>query len=198
MKINYLILFLISPLLVLAQGKKTLPAPSESHTYYSNVIGWKDGRTPKAPAGFKVEKYADGFDNPRWMYVMPNGDILVAESNSNYGPLKQAGAVVIGAAKSKEVAKSADRITLLRDTNKDGNPDERHTFLTQGLNQPFGMLVINNWLYVANTDALMRYPYKSGSTAITEPGQKIASLPEGKKNQHWTRNIIASVDNSKL
>lgn len=200
MKVKYLLLFIAMPGVLWAQvGKKVkLPAPSESVTNYSNVIGWKDGRTPIAPAGFKVQKYADGFDNPRWMYVTPNGDVLVAESNSNYGILKQAGAVVIGAAKSKEVAKSADRITLLRDTDKDGLPDERYTFLTQGLNQPFGMLVIDKWLYVANTDALMRYPYETGQTAITSAGEKIASLPEGRKNQHWTRNIIANHDNSKI
>ncbi|MGV3460114.1 MAG: PQQ-dependent sugar dehydrogenase [Flavobacterium sp.] len=106
--------------------------------------------------------------------------------------------MVIGAAKSKEVAKSADRITLLRDGNKDGHVDERHVFLTQGLNQPFGMLVIGDWLYVANTDGLMRYPYKPGANTISEAGVKIASLPEGKKNQHWTRNIIANADGTKI
>lgn len=181
-----------------AQKPKTLPPPGESHTYYSNVIGWEDGQTPKAPQGFEVKKYADGFDNPRWMYITANGDVLVAESNSNYGILKQAGAVVIGAAKSKEVAKSADRITILRDTNKDGTPDERHTLVTQGLNQPFGMLVIGKWLYVANTDALIRYPYEVGQTSITANAVKLVSLPEGKKNQHWTRNIVANADKTKI
>jgi glucose/arabinose dehydrogenase len=200
MKINYLISLALVPLIALGQNRKTLPAPSESHSNYSNVIGWKDGRTPQAPAGFKVEKYADGFDNPRWMYVLPNNDVLVVESNSNYSPLVQAGAVVIGAAKSKDVSKSADRITLLRDTNKDGLPDERHTFLTgeQGLNQPFGVLLMGKWLYVANTDALVRYPYEKGQTTITAKAERLVSLPEGKRNQHWTRNIIANSDNTKI
>lgn len=200
MKIRFLTLFVSLPLCLLAQTpKKTdLPAPSKSTGNYSNVIGWKDGNTPKAPDGFTVTKYADGFDNPRWMYVTPNGDLLVAESNSNYGVLKQLGAVIIGAAKSKNVSKSADRITLLRDTNKDGITDVRETFLTEGLNQPFGMLVMGNWFYVANTDAVLRYPYKTGDLKISGKGEKIADLPLGKVNQHWTRNIIANADNSKI
>ena len=197
MKYLYLSLALAMSFSAVAQTKK-LPAPSESVTNYSNVIGWGGGNKPIAPVGFNVTKYADGFDNPRWMYALPNGDILVAESNSNYSPLVQAGAVVIGAAKSKDVTKSADRITLLRDGNKDGHVDERHIFLTQGLNQPFGMLVIGDWFYVANTDALMRYPYKKGANTISEPGVKIASLPEGSKNQHWTRNLIANADGTKI
>lgn len=185
--------------------KAKLPEPGKSVSNYSNVIGWEEGQAPKAPEGFTVTKYAQGFDNPRWMYVTPNGDVLVAESNSNYSTLKQLGAMIIGAAKSKNVTRSADRITLLRDTNNrdtnnDGLPDVRETLLTakQGLNQPFGMLVIDNWLYVANTDALVRYPYKPGETAITEKAEKIADLPADKPNQHWTKNIIANADNSKI
>ena len=178
----------------------TLPPPfaTKSVSNFSKVVGWKDGKVPQAPPGFNVTKYADGFDNPRWMYVTPNGDVLVAQSNSNYGFFKQIGAWIIGAGKSKSLSHSADIITLLRDTNNDGIPDLRKTFLQESLHQPFGMLVIDNWLYVANTDALMRYPYDSHSTSISGKGEKIAVLPAGKKNQHWTRNIIANKDGSKI
>lgn len=201
--ISFLILA-VFPLYLFSQEKdtKTLPEPfaTKSVSNYSNVIGWKEGETPKAPDGFTVAKYADGFENPRWMYVTPNGDILVAESNSNYSILKQIGATIIGAGRSNNLKKSADRITLLRDTNNDGHPDLRETFLTknEGLNQPFGMLVIGDWLYVANTDAVLRFQYKPGQTKITGEGEKIVDLPAGKINQHWTRNIIANQDNSKI
>ncbi|CAM3331112.1 PQQ-dependent sugar dehydrogenase [Aequorivita lipolytica] len=198
-------LFLIAvPLSLFSQVKdgKELPEPfaTKSNSNYSNVIGWNDGETPKAPEGFVVTKYADGFENPRWMYVTPNGDVLIAESNSNYSIPKQIGATIIGAGGSNNLKNSADVITLLRDTNNDGMPDLRKTLLTkkEGLKQPFGMLVIGDWLYVANTDAVLRYPYKAGQTEITVMGKKIADLPAGKVNRHWTRNIIANADNSKI
>lgn len=198
-------LFLVSiPLSLFSQVEveKQLPEPfaTEPVSNYSNVIGWKDGKTPKAPEGFTVTKYADGFQNPRWMYVTPSGDVLVAESNSNYGILKQIGATIIGAGGSNNLKKSADVITILRDTDNDGTPDVRKTLLTkkEGLNQPFGMLVIDDCLYVANTDAVMRYPYEDGQTVITEMGEKITDLPAGEVNQHWTRNLIANEDNSKI
>ncbi|WP_338144594.1 PQQ-dependent sugar dehydrogenase [Aequorivita xiaoshiensis] len=187
---------------VFSQEEKPLPEPfqTKSVSNYSNVIGWKDGETPKGPEGFKVTKYADGFENPRWMYVLPNGDVLVAESNSNYSLLKRIGAAIIGAGGSNNLKPSADRITLLRDTNNDGLPDFREILLTkkEGLNQPFGMLVIGDCLYVANTDALLSFPYKTGQTKIKTKGQKVVDLPAGKVNQHWTRNIIANEDNSKI
>ncbi|MGC1514140.1 MAG: sorbosone dehydrogenase family protein [Maribacter sp.] len=178
----------------------SLPEPfaTKSVSNFSNVLGWENGRTPKAPEGFTVTKYADGFENPRWLYELPNGDILVAQSNSNYGVFKQIGAWLIGAGKSKNLSNSADLITLLRDTDKDGMPDVRETFLHVGLNQPFGMLLIGDSFYVANTDALMRYPYKEGQMSITAKGEKIATLPAGKANQHWTRNIITNEDESKI
>jgi len=185
----------------MAQGPiKTdvLSTPTKSHGNYSKVIGWKDGRTPKAPLGFKVTKYAEDFKNPRWMYVTPNGDVLVAQSNSNYSLLKQIGASLIGAGKSNNLKHSANVITLLRDTNKDGIPDLRETFLTDGLNQPFGMLVMGNWFYVANTNALLRYHYEPGQTKILGKGEKIVDLPAGKHNRHWSRNILANADNSKI
>jgi len=181
------------------QKKDTLPPPNatKSSMNFSNVIGWKDGKMPLAPKGFVVTKYAEGFRNPRWMYVLPNGDVLVAESNSNYTFVQKAGAVVIGANKADDLSHSADRIVLLRDNNKDGIPDEKDTLLT-GLSQPFGMLVINDWLYVGNTDALVRFPYKVGQTKIPAAAQKIIDLPAGKNNRHWTRNLISNADNSKI
>lgn len=176
----------------------SLPAPyaTKSSQNFSNVIGWGN-QTPTAPAGFVVEKFAEGFDNPRWMYVTPNGDVLVAETNSNHSVLEQIGGTIIGANKSNNLSHSADRITLLRDTNKDGIPDQKDTLLT-GLNQPFGMLIIGNWLYVGNTDALVRYPYKAGQTKISEQPEKILDLPAGDHNRHWARNIITNSDSSKI
>ena len=203
MKTYFLILFTV-PISLFSQIKDAdqLPEPfaTKSTSNYSNVEGWKDGETPKAPKGFTVSKYADGFQNPRWMYVTPNGDVLVAESNSNYSIPKQIGATIIGAGGSNNLKKSADVITILRDTDNDGTPDLRETLLTknEGLNQPFGMIIIGDCLYVANTDAIMRYPYSSGQTKITEDGVKIVDLPAGKVNQHWTRNIITNEDESKI
>lgn len=197
------ILFSLLPFSVFAQSDVTtnpLPKPDESHQNYSKVLGWADGRKPKAPEGFTVTKYADGFENPRWIYVAPSGDIFVAESNSNYSPAKQVGAALIGAGGSNNLKNSADRITLLRDANQDGIPEVKSTFLTanEGLDQPFGMLIIGDWFYVANSGSLLRFPYKTGLTSIGTKGIKILDLPAGKHNRHWTRNIIANADNSKI
>jgi glucose/arabinose dehydrogenase len=182
------------------QKADDLPPPYETKSAmnFSEVVGWKEDEQPKAPDGFVVSKYADGFDNPRWMYLTPNGDILVAESNSNYNLAEKLGAKIIGAYKSKDMHKSANRITLLRDFNKDGVPELRDTFLTAGLNMPFGMLILNNWFYVANTDALLRYPYVKGQTRISGAGQKIMDLPAGEYNRHWTRNLLANADGTKI
>ena len=177
----------------------TLPPPyaTKQVMNFSHVTGWERNRKPKAPEGFRVDLFADNLKNPRWMYVTPNGDVLVAESNSNYSLIKKIGAVIIGAHKSKDLKHSADRITLLRDANLDGTPEVRTTFL-ENLNQPFGMLVLDDWFYVANTDAVWRFPYKPGQTTITGKGERITTLPAGKHNQHWTRNIIAGRDGSKI
>ncbi|RZJ67470.1 MAG: sorbosone dehydrogenase family protein [Flavobacterium sp.] len=217
MKTKFLSLLLALPFLACSQKKpapkeeqpmekvaenKMLPKPfaTESVTNYSDVIGWKENETPKAPNGFTVAKYAGGFENPRWMYVLPNGDVVVAEANSNYSVAKQVGAKIIGAGKSNNVSKSVDRLTLLRDADKDGIPEVREVFATkeQGLNQPLGMLVIGDWFYVANTNAVLRFPYKSGQTKLEGVGKKLVDLPEGKVNRHWTRNLIANADNSKI
>lgn len=185
--------------------KDTLPPPNatKSAMNFSKVIGWKEGIKPIAPKGFTVSRYAEGLQNPRWMYVTPNGDLLVAESNSNFKLLEKAGAMVTGANRSEDLTRSADRILLFRDNNKDGIPDQRDTLLNadNGLNQPFGILVIGNALYVANTDGVLRFPYTSGQTRILEKGQKLVDLPAGKgmkNNRHWTRNIISNAANNKI
>ena len=160
--IFFSVLFLIS-ISVYPQAKNkmtsdSLPAPyaTKSVKNLSHVIGWK-GETPKAPNGFVVEKFADGFENPRWLYITSNGDVLVAESNSNHTFLEKVVGTILGASRSNNLHHSADRITLLRDNNKDGIPDQKDTLL-KDLNQPFGMLVTGKWLYVGNTNALVRYP----------------------------------------
>ncbi|HEY9044768.1 MAG TPA: sorbosone dehydrogenase family protein [Ohtaekwangia sp.] len=199
------LLLLLSASVGLAQGKAravlsdSLPAPhaTKSSMNFSHVIGWKEGETPKAPEGFTVVRYADGFDNPRWLYTTPNGDILVAESNSNHPFLERIGAHIIGASKSNSLRHSADRITLLRDVDGDGKPEIRKVFL-KDLNQPFGMLILGDWFYVANTDGLWRYPYTSGQLSITGKGEKLVDLPAGKANRHWTRNLLASKDGSRI
>ncbi|RYX93897.1 sorbosone dehydrogenase family protein, partial [bacterium] len=158
---------------------------------------WPAGKTPIAPAGFTVTKFADKFINPRNIYVAPNNDIFISEANTEVKGVLRLGAEVLGVSKAERLDESANRITLLRDTNNDGTPDLRTTFLT-GLNQPFGMLIIKNHFYVANTNGLWRYPYKEGDTAITQAGEKILDLPNAGLNIHWTRNLIANKDNSKI
>lgn len=121
----------------------------------------------------------------------------MAESNSNHSLIEKVGGTIIGASRSNNLHHSADRITLLRDSDKDGIPEQRETFLI-GLNQPFGMLVIGKWLYVGNTNGLVRYPYSAGQTKITEKPEKIVDLPAGKHNRHWARNIITNSDSTKI
>jgi len=171
-----------------AQGKKdgkpsktiSLPEPYATVPTKRNskVIGWPEGKTPIAPAGFRVTKFAGKMNSPRWFYITPNGDILVSESQTSR-------------------KKSANDILLFRDTNNDGQPDLRDTFMT-ALNQPLGMLILNNWFYVGNTDGVYRYPYTPGQLHITGKGEKILNLPAGGYNNHWTRNLIANADGSKI
>ena len=177
-----------------------LPAPyiTKSVKNYSKVVGWADGKTPTAPAGFTVTEFARDLRSPRWIYVAPNGDVFVAESNTEPKTVKKkVTSVVTGQSKSQPSGESANRITLLRDTNKDGKPELRETFLT-GLNQPFGMLVLGNSFYAANTDGLLQFPYQPGQTKMTAAGKKILDLPAGGYNNHWTRNLLASPDGKKI
>lgn len=174
-----------------------LPAPTESKNKFSDVVGWPAGKTPVAPAGFTVTEFASDLQNPRWAYVLPNGDVLVAESQTERKGLKKIEAKLSGRSKSGAEGKSANRITLLRDANGDGKPEVRTVFLS-GLNQPFGMLLLGNAFYVANTDGLLKFPYQAGQTQLTATGQKILALPAGGYNNHWTRNLLASPDGSKI
>ncbi len=175
-----------------------LPEPSKSKNKYSNIIGWSEGQMPKAPEGFVVTEYAGNLKSPRWAYQLPNGDVLIVESNTETKGAKRVQEQVSGKIKSRsDDGLSANRITLLRDTNNDGKPDVREIFL-KDLNQPFGMLLIKNDFYVANTDGILKFPYKDGDTKITAKGQKILDLPAGGYNNHWTRNLVANSDGSKI
>ena len=177
-----------------------LPAPyaTKSVQHFSKVIGWPAGKTPAAPAGFEVIKFAGDLQNPRWIYVANNGDIFVSEAETvPASTIKKVANAVSGKSKSQNMGNSANRITLFRDTNGDGKFDFRSVFLT-GLNQPFGMLIIGSTFYVANTNGLMAYPYSYGQSKITAPGKQLLELPAGGYNNHWTRNIITNKDSSKL
>jgi glucose/arabinose dehydrogenase len=185
-----------------ANGSKNevaLPEPfaTKSVKNFSKVIGWTAGRTPQAPEGFKAEKFADGLRNPRWVYVAPNGDVFVTESNRDAKATEKLAARVSGKDKSQNIGESANRITLFRDGDKDGNYESKSTYL-QNLNQPLGVLVFDGKFYVANTDAVWQFPYKESEKTITAQGKKILDLPAGGYNNHWTRNIIASKDGKKL
>jgi glucose/arabinose dehydrogenase len=173
------------------------PSPSESAVNFSTVIGWPQGKAPVAPEGFLVHRFDEGLISPRWAYVLPNGDVLIAESSTGELKREMPEEFVQGLKQAGNVQKNANRITLLRDADGDGNPELRRVFL-EGLNQPFGMLLLGNDLYVANTNALLRFPYESGQTRIETPGEKIIDLPAGGYNNHWTRNVIASRDCQKL
>jgi len=177
----------------------TLPAPdtTASKNKFSKVIGWPENKTPVAPEGFVVTRFASNIKSPRNMIVAPNGDVLVVLSNSERSTKEKVANVVTGKAKSEVAGQSANTILLYRDADKDGKPELTTTFLT-GLNQPYGMLIIGNSFYVANTDGVWQYPYKSGDTKITSTGKKIMSLPAGGYNNHWTRNLIANADKSKI
>ncbi|MBG6235557.1 glucose/arabinose dehydrogenase [Pedobacter sp. CAN_A7] len=173
------------------------PNPDGAKNKFSKVIGWPEGKTPVAPAGFTVTKFASDTKSPRNIYIAPNGDVFVVLSNTERSGKEKIEAVVTGKAKSEQGGKSANTVILFRDTNNDGKPDLQSEFLT-GLNQPYGVLVIGNSFYVANTDGLWKYPYKPGDIAISEKGTKIMDLPAGGYNNHWTRNLIANADNSKI
>lgn len=180
-------------------AKPVLPAPdtNASKNKFSKVIGWPEGKVPVAPEGFTVTKFAENIKSPRNIYVAPNGDIFVVLSNSERSVKEQVVNKITGKAKAEVAGKSANTVVLLRDRDQDGKPELQTNFLTD-LNQPYGVLVIGNFFYVANTDGLMRYPYRAGDTKITAAGTKILSLPAGGYNNHWTRNLIANKDNSKI
>ena len=181
-----------------------LPAPHKTlfpTVKIAEAVGWPAGEKPMAAAGFAVTPYAVALEHPRWLYVLPNGDTLVAETNA---PPKPDDAKGIRGFFMKAIMKNAgagpespNRITLLRDADGDGVAEMR-TVLLKGLNSPFGMALIGDKLYIADTDAILRFPYHAGDTIITAPETKVADLPAGTINHHWTKNIIASADGTKL
>lgn len=182
----------------------TLPAPNPRPIPTVNVaqaIKWPDGVTPIVASGLKVNVYAKDLAHPRWLHVLPNGDILVAETN---GPAEEQTGFsirgwVMGVLMNRAGAKAANanRITLLRDADKDGVAEIKEPFI-EGLNSPFGMTLANGKLYVANTDGIVAFPYKDGDAKITTAPEKIADLPGGPINHHWTKDVIASPDGKKL
>lgn len=176
-----------------------LPAPDEknSKTKFSNVLGWPKGKAPVAPEGFTVTRFAENIKSPRNMIQAENGDVFVVLSNSERTVSEKIKNDISGKSDAEVGGKSANRIILYRDANKDGIPESSSVFLAN-LNQPYGMLIINDQFYVANTDGLWVYPYKLGDTKITKPGKKIVNLPAGGYNNHWTRNLIANKDKSKI
>jgi len=176
-----------------------LPEPRSSLLPTVNVAtatGWPADQTPRAAEGLEVQRFAAKLDHPRWLYVLPNGDVLVAESSA---PPKEESEGVKGWIAGKIMAKagsqvpSANRITLLRDADGDGVPEQRSVLL-EGLYSPFGMALVDNWLYVANANAVVRFPYKVGDTTINAKAEKVVDLPGGPINHHWTKNILASPD----
>jgi glucose/arabinose dehydrogenase len=181
-----------------------LPEPVETMIPTVKVApakGWPAGVTPKAAAGRQVTAFATDLQHPRWVYVLPNGDVLVAETSAPKRP--EEGKGIKGRAmshfqkKAGSAVPSANRITLFRDADGDGVAELRSVFL-DGLNSPFGMDLVGNTLYVANTDTVLRFPYRDGETRITSAGEKVVDLPAGARNHHWTKNLLASKDGSKL
>jgi glucose/arabinose dehydrogenase len=177
-----------------------LPEPDKKLIPTVNVAPtdiFKGDEKPVAAAGFQVQAAARGLDHPRWLYVLPNGDVLVAETNAPPKPEDSKG--IKGAImkhqmkKAGAVTPSANRIALLRDFDANGVAKTKTVFL-KNLNSPFGMVLVDRDLYIANTDSVMRFPYQEGQTAITAPGAKVMDLPAGPLNHHWTKNITASPD----
>ena len=177
-----------------------LPSPDKQLIPTVNVAPvqrWTAGQRPAVAAGLAVQAYARDLDHPRWLYVLPNGDVLVAETNAP--PKPEDGKGIKGAIMQMQMKKagaatpSANRITLLRGIDAHGVAHTRSVFL-QGLNSPFGMALVGKELYIANADSLVRFPYEAGQTSITAPGTKLMDLPGGPINHHWTKNVVASAD----
>ena len=165
------------------------------------AVGWAAGQTPTAPQGYAVQAFASGLDHPRWLYRLPNGDVLVAETNAPPKPEDKQGGIrgwVMGLVMSRAGAAvpSANRITLLRDADGDGVAETKTAFL-ENLMSPFGMALVGDRLFVANADAVVAFPYQTGQTRIDAAPTKIADLPAG-RNHHWTKSLVASADGTKL
>jgi glucose/arabinose dehydrogenase len=193
--------------LTVTQGtgpKPTLPAPNPGLLPTVNIAparGWPAGQLPQAARGTQVAAFASGLDHPRWLYTLPNGDVLVAESNAPAKPAGTGGlkAWITGLVMKRAGAgvPSADRITLLRDADGDGVAEFRSVLL-RGLHSPFGMALVGERLFVANADAVVAFPYRPGDTSITAPGAQLVGLPGGPINHHWTKSLLASADGRTL
>ena len=182
----------------------TLPEPQTALIPTVNVVdakGWAANEAPRPASGLSVTAFARGLNHPRWLYVLPNGDVLVAETNAPKRPDDNKGLkgwfFKTFQRKAGGGVPSADRITLLRDADGDGVAETRSVLLS-GLTSPFGMALVGDVLYVANTDALVRVPYARGDTRITATPTRVAALPAGTINHHWTKNVIASSDGRRL
>jgi glucose/arabinose dehydrogenase len=182
-----------------------LPPPETSLIPTVNVakaVGWPNGGKPVPAAGLAVSAYASDLAHPRWLYVLPNGDVLVAEANRPPRPGDAPSDGIKGMVTNMQMKKagagvtSANRITLLRGIGANGMAASKTTFL-EGLNSPFGMALVGNELFIANADAVVKFPYKTGDTSITAKGVKVADLPAG-INHHWTKNLVASKDGKYL
>jgi len=181
-----------------------LPPPKKTLIPTLNIapaVHWAGNEKPTAAAGLAVDAFARGLEHPRWLYVLPNGDVLVAETNAPERPEEGKGirGAIQGMAMKKAgaVTATANRITLLRDADGDGVAEVRSVFASN-LNSPFGMALIGNSLYVANTDAVVRLPYREGALQATGTATTVAPLPAGTRNHHWTKSLIASRDGTRL
>jgi glucose/arabinose dehydrogenase len=181
-----------------------LPPPRRTLIPTVNIApaaGWPPGQTPTPAAGTQVNAFATGLEHPRWLHVLPNGDVLVAETNAPPKPDDDKGlrGWVMGRvmAKAGAAVPSANRITLLRDVDRDGIAEVR-TVLLENLNSPFGMALVGGDLYIANSDAVIRFPYTTGTTRINSSSVKLLDLPAGTINHHWTKNLLASTDGNLL
>ena len=181
-----------------------LPQPQKSLIPLVNVVtakGWRGDQKPTAASGLQVNAFAGGLDHPRWLYVLPNGDVLVAEANAPERPDDGKGIkgffFKLFQKKAGGAVPSANRITLLRDADGDGVAETRSVFLSR-LYSPFGMALIGNNFYVANSDAVVRFPYITGATRILSGGKRVSPLPGGRLNHHWTKSLVASRDGSRL
>ncbi len=185
-----------NPTLVAPSGGGPLPTVNTA-----KPIGWAQGAAPTAPDGFTVTRYAEGLSHPRWVYLLPNNDVLVAHSASRATP----GGGIVGWIRN-QIQRGAgafaedgvDRVTLLRDADRDGDVDETHV-LKEGLNQPFGMVLVGEYLYIANTDTVVRWRFTPGQTSLEGDGEVIHRFPHNEAgNGHWTRNLIANADGTKI
>ena len=183
----------------------TLPAPAPQtipQVKIAEAIGWPEGRMPTPAEGLKVQAFASGLDHPRWIYRLPNGDVLVAESAAPPRPAAAGSGGIRGWVQRTFMARagaaviSADRITLLRDADGDGVAELKTPFL-ENLTSPFGMALVGATLYVANADAVVAFPYQAGQTRIAAAGRKVVDLPAG-RNHHWTKSLVASADGTRL